>query len=298
VANRCPRCLELEDELIDLRLQLAALGRGEYHLRSALVDLGLKGKVAIVTGGSEGIGRAAAHSLGREGAAVVVCARRADVLHRAADTIAEATGAEIVPVAADVRNAQDIERLVQSAVERFGRLDILVNNAGTSAAAAFESVTDEAWQTDLDLKLFAAIRATRAAVPHLRKAGGGSIVNILNIGAKQPGARSVPTSVSRAAGMALMKALSRELAADNIRVNGINIGLIKSGQHERRWHASGSPATLDEFYVEHARRSGIPLGRVGEAEEVGDLIAFLCSSRGAYISGVSINVDGGHSAVV
>jgi NAD(P)-dependent dehydrogenase (short-subunit alcohol dehydrogenase family) len=271
---------------------------GEYHPAGALVDLGLKGKVAIVTGGSEGIGRAAAQSLGREGAAVVVCARRADVLQRAADNIAEATGAEIVPVAADVRNAQDIDRLVQSAVERFGRLDILVNNAGTSAAGAFESVTDDAWQTDLDLKLFAAIRATRAALPHLREAGGGSIVNVLNIGAKQPAARSVPTSVSRAAGMALMKALSRELAADNIRVNGINIGLIKSGQHERRWQASGSPGTLEEFYVDHARHSGIPLGRVGEAEEVGDLIAFLCSNRGAYISGVSINVDGGHSAVV
>jgi NAD(P)-dependent dehydrogenase (short-subunit alcohol dehydrogenase family) len=262
------------------------------------MDLGLTGKVAIVTGGSEGIGRAAAQSLGREGAAVVVCARRADVLQKAADDIAEATGAEIVPVRADVRNSQDVDRLVQGAVERFGRLDILVNNAGTSAAAAFESVTDEAWQADLDLKLFGAIRATRAAVRHLRTAGGGSIVNILNIGAKQPGARSVPTSVSRAAGMALMKALSKELAADNIRVNAINIGLIKSGQHERRWQASGSPGTLEEFYEENARRSGIPLGRVGEAEEVGDLIAFLCSARGAYISGVSINMDGGLSAVV
>jgi len=262
------------------------------------VDLGLQGKVAIVTGGSEGIGRAAAQSLGREGAAVVVCARRADVLQKAADEIAEATGAEIVPVPADVRNAQDVERLIQTAVERFGRLDILVNNAGTSAAAAFETVTDEAWQADLELKLFGAIRAARAAVPHLRNAGGGSIVNLLNIGAKQPGARSVPTSVSRAAGMALMKALSRELAADNIRVNGINIGLIKSGQHERRWQGMGSPGTLEDFYVDNARRSGIPLGRVGEAEEVGDLIAFLCSRRGAYISGVSINMDGGLSAVV
>ena len=262
------------------------------------MDLGLQGKVAIVTGGSEGIGRAAAQSLGREGAAVVVCARRADVLRKAADAIAEATGAEIVPVSADVRNAQDVEQLVQGAVDRFGHLDILVNNAGTSAAAAFESVTDDAWQSDLDLKLFAAIRATRAAVPHLRRAGGGSIVNVLNIGAKQPGARSVPTSVSRAAGMALMKALSKELAADNIRVNGINIGLIKSGQHERRWTAMGSPGTLEDFYAENARRSGIPLGRVGEAEEVGDLIAFLCSSRGAYLSGVSINMDGGLSAVV
>lgn len=254
--------------------------------------------MAIVTGGSEGIGRATAQSLGREGASVVVCARRLEVLQQAANDVAEATGADVVPVQADVRNTADVERLVQSAVDRFGRLDILVNNAGTSAAAPFESVTDEAWQSDLDLKLFAAIRASRAAIPHLRNAGGGSIVNVLNLAAKQPGARSVPTSVSRAAGMALLKALSKELAAQNIRVNGINIGLIKSGQHERRWRSQGSPGTLEEFYAANARQSGIPLGRVGEAEEVGDLIAFLCSNRGAYISGVSINVDGGLSAVV
>jgi NAD(P)-dependent dehydrogenase (short-subunit alcohol dehydrogenase family) len=128
--------------------------------------------------------------------------------------------------------------------------------------------------------------------------GGGSIVNLLNIGAKQPGARSVPTSVSRAAGMALMKALSKELGSDNIRVNGINIGLIKSGQNQRRWERMGRPGTLEEFYAENARRANIPLGRVGEAEEVGDLIAFLCSPRGAYITGVSINMDGGSSGVV
>jgi 3-oxoacyl-[acyl-carrier protein] reductase len=262
------------------------------------MDLGLSGKVAIVTGGSEGIGRATAQSLGREGARVVVCARRADVLERAAQDVAEATGAEIVPVQADMRNVTDVDRLVQTTVDRFGRLDILVNNAGTSSTGAFESLADEVWQTDLDLKLFGAIRATRAAVPHLRRAGGGSIVNLLNLAAKQPGAGSMPTSVSRAAGMAMMKALSKELAPDLIRVNGINIGLIKSGQHERRWRNQGSQGTLDEVYAQMASRTGIPLGRVGEAEEVGDLIAFLCSNRGAYITGVSINMDGGQSGAV
>jgi NAD(P)-dependent dehydrogenase (short-subunit alcohol dehydrogenase family) len=262
------------------------------------VDLGLTGKVAVITGGSEGIGRATAQSLGREGASVVICARRADVLQKAADEIAEATGAQIVPVAADVTNVQEVERVIQTAIEKFKRLDILVNNAGTSAAGAFESVTDRAWQDDLDLKLFGAIRATRAALPHLKTAGGGSVVNVLNIGAKQPGARSVPTSVSRAAGMALMKALSKELAEHNIRVNSINIGLIKSGQNQRRWEKMGKPGSLEDFYATAAKQSGIPLGRVGEAEEVGDLIAFLCSNRAAYITGVSINMDGGTSAVV
>jgi 3-oxoacyl-[acyl-carrier protein] reductase len=262
------------------------------------MDLGLSGKVAIVTGGSEGIGRATAQSLGREGVRVVICARRADVLERAAQDVAEATGAEIVPVRADMRDAADVDRLVQTAVDRFGRLDILVNNAGTSSTGAFESLTDEVWQTDLDVKLFGAIRATRAALPHLRRAGGGSIVNLLNLAAKQPGARSMPTSVSRAAGMAMMKTLSKELAPDRIRFNGINIGLIKSGQHERRWRNQGSQGSLEEMYAQMASSAGIPLGRVGEAEEVGDLIAFLCSNRGAYITGVSINMDGGQSGAV
>jgi 3-oxoacyl-[acyl-carrier protein] reductase len=262
------------------------------------MDLGLAGKVAVITGGSEGIGRAVALSLGREGARVVICARREDVLAQAVDEIASETGAVVLPIAADMEQETDIERVIAAAVDRFGRLDILVNNAGRSAAGPFASVTDEAWQADLDLKLFAAIRAIRLAVPHMREAGGGSIINILNIGAKQPGAGSVPTSVSRAAGLALTKALSKEYAPDNIRVNAVLIGLIKSGQHVRTWQRGGAQQPIEEFYVGMAERAAIPLGRVGEAEEVGDLIAFLTSARAAYITGVAINADGGTSAVV
>jgi NAD(P)-dependent dehydrogenase (short-subunit alcohol dehydrogenase family) len=262
------------------------------------MDLGLSGKVAVITGGSEGIGRGTARSLGREGANVVICARRADVLERAAQDVAEDTGAQVVPVQADVTQAADVERVIQTAVDRFGRLDILVNNAGTSRTGAFEELSDQTWQADLDLKLFGAIRASRAAIPHLRRGGGGSIINILNLASKAPGPRSYPTSVSRAAGLALTKALSKEFAADRIRVNAILIGLIKSGQHERRWQAAGAHGSLEEFYAELARSAAVPLGRVGEADEVGDLIAFLCSARGAYISGVAINMDGGASAVV
>jgi NAD(P)-dependent dehydrogenase (short-subunit alcohol dehydrogenase family) len=263
------------------------------------MDLGLAGKVAILTGGSEGIGRATAMSLCREGARVVICARRMDVLQRTADEIAELTGAEVVALRADVSEPQDIERLVQTAIDRFGQLNIVVNNVGLSQMYAFSDVTDEQWHTDLELKLFAAIRAVRNAIPHLKQAGGGSIINLLNVGAKHPGARSMPTSVTRAAGMAFTKALSKDLAPDNIRVIGINIGLVKSGQHERGWRALGSSTqTLDEYYVDLAKKRGIPLGRIGEAEEVADLIAFLCSERATYVSGVSINVDGGWSAVV
>jgi NAD(P)-dependent dehydrogenase (short-subunit alcohol dehydrogenase family) len=262
------------------------------------MDLGLAGKVALITGGSEGIGRAAARALGREGARVVICARRADVLEQAAGELAEQTGAEIVPVVADVSNAPDLQRLLATVEQSFGRLDLLVNNAGTSQAHSFESVSDEDWQADLELKLFGAIRTTRLALPLLRRSGGGSIVNILNVGAKQPAAASVPTSVSRAAGMALTKALSKELAPDQIRVNAVLIGLIKSGQHERGWRRQGGGQTLEQYYQAKAAERGVPLGRVGEADEVGDLIAFLGSDRAAYITGVAINMDGGVSAVV
>ncbi|HVY46372.1 MAG TPA: SDR family NAD(P)-dependent oxidoreductase [Minicystis sp.] len=262
------------------------------------MDLGLGGKVALVTGGSEGIGRAAALSLAREGAKVVVVARRADVLAAAAEALAGESGSEVAPVAADVSTPDGVEHAVRATVERFGRLDVLVNNAGTSRALPFEKATDEIWQQDLDLKVFAAIRAARLAIPHLRAAGGGVILNQLSITAKQPPAASVPTSVSRAAGMALTKVLSKELAADKIRVNALLIGLVKAGQHEKKWEAAGRPGTLDDFYAHLAKQRDVPLGRVADAHEAGDFIAFLCSPRASYETGVAINFDGGTSSVV
>jgi 3-oxoacyl-[acyl-carrier protein] reductase len=220
------------------------------------------------------------------------------VLEQAAHDVAENTGAEVLGVAADVSQPGGVDAVIQAAVDRFGRLDILVNNAGRSHAAAFETLTDDDWQADLDLKVFGAIRAVRAAIPHLRSAGGGSIVNILNLGAKAPGPRSYPTSVSRAAGLALTKAMSKEFAPDRVRVNAILIGLIKSGQHERTWRNAGAAEPIEQFYEKYAQRAAVPLGRIGEASEVGDLIAFLTSPRAAYITGVAINMDGGTSAVV
>jgi len=263
------------------------------------MDLGLSGKVAVITGGSEGIGKAAAHSLAAEGAKVVICARRVDLLERAAEEIRTASGAEVLAVPTDVTQPDQVKALFAGTIETFGRLDILVNNAGTSAANPFEEATDEIWQTDLDLKLFGAIRCSREALPHLKAQGGGRIINITTPGGKAPGARSVPTSVSRAAGIALTKVLSKEYAPDNILVNTVCIGLIKSGQHERRWeqaHAEDPALTLADWY--EAMGQNVPLGRVGEASEAGDLIAFLASDRAGYITGTAINLDGGRSAIV
>lgn len=259
------------------------------------MELGLTGKVALITGGSEGIGRATAKAFAAEGARVAICARRAQPLSEAEAEI-RAVGGECLAVPTDVRRAAEIERFVQAAQERFGRIDILVNNAGTSAARPFERVTDEEWIEDLDLKLLAAVRTSRLVVPLMRQQGGGRIVNITMIGAKQPGPASVPTSVSRAGGIALTKALSKEFAPDRILVNTVCVGLIKSAQIERRARASLPDLPLEDAYARMGQN--IPLRRVGDAEEVADLILFLCSERARYITGDAINIDGGTSGVV
>ena len=257
------------------------------------MELGLGGKVALVTGGSDGLGRATATTLAREGVRVAIVARGVDRLEAAASGIRESTpGAEVVTISADVASADTAATIVERTVEAFGGLDILVNNAGTAAGRPFEQVDDDDWVADLQLKLLGAARLTRLAIPHLRARGGGRIVNILAAGAKAPGAQSAPSSVSRAAGMAMTKLLSKELAPDRILVNAVLIGLVKSGQWERR-AGDGDP---EAFYARMAE--SIPLKRVGEAAELADLVAFLASDRAAYITGCAINFDGGASPVV
>lgn len=257
------------------------------------MEFGLKGKVAVVTGGSDGIGKFTALAFAREGAKVAVCARRAEPLAQTVDEIKRA-GGDAFGMAADMSKAADIERFIAAAVKHYGRLDILVNNAGTSKRGAFLELDDAAWAADLELKVFGAIRCTRLAVPHMRRQGGGRIINVTNIGAKQPGAGSTPTSVSRAAGLALTKALSKEYAPDNILVNTVCIGKIKSGQHVR--HAAAAGITLDEYYAKFGK--DIPLGRFGETDEAANAIVFLASSAASYVTGTSINLDGGISGVL
>ena len=257
------------------------------------MELGLKGKVAIVTGATEGIGRATALQLAREGAAVAICARRQEPLDRTSAELRK-TGSEVLALPADMSKKADVERFMKAVVDRFGRIDILVNNAGTSMRGKFLELDDEKWSSDIELKVFGAIRCTRLAVPHMKKQGGGRIVNITISSAKQPGAESYPTSVSRAAGLALTKALSKEYAADNIRVNTVCIGKIKSGQHERRYTREGRSA--EEYYRETSK--DIPLGRVGEAEEVASVITFLVSDAASYVTGTSVNLDGGISGTL
>jgi NAD(P)-dependent dehydrogenase (short-subunit alcohol dehydrogenase family) len=257
-----------------------------------MLDLGLTGKVALITGGSDGLGYATAARLAAEGARVAICARRAGHLEAAAAELRNATGGEVLAVVADVARAADCERFVDEAVAAFGGVDILINNAGTSAARSLEEVDDDAWQADIDLKLMAAVRLCRRAIPLMRARGGGAIVNATIVGGKAPPARGLPTSVTRAAGINLTKSLANEYAAANIRVNTICIGLIKSAQWQRR--AGNRP--VEELYAEMGKR--VPLGRMGEAEDYADLAAFLVSARAAFITGTAINLDGGMGATV
>ncbi len=257
------------------------------------MDLGLKGKVVAITGGSDGIGKAAAIQFAGEGAKVAICARKIEGVNKALEEIRKA-GGEAFGMAADMSTATDPEKFIEAVVKQFGRIDVLVNNAGSSIRGPFLEMTDEKFKGDIELKVFGAIRCSRHAIPYMKKQGGGRIVNITTVGAKQPGAASMPTTMSRAAGMVLTKSLSKEFAADNILVNTVCIGLIKSGQHDRRAKAAGT--SLDQHYAEMGK--SVAMRRVGDAAEAGSVIVFLASNMASYVTGTSINVDGGNSGVL
>ncbi|MGC6588558.1 SDR family NAD(P)-dependent oxidoreductase [Paenibacillus sp. Dod16] len=255
------------------------------------MDLGLTGKVVLITGGSRGIGLETAVTFALEGAKVAICARDEAQLKAAADHIRQAADIETLTIAADVTKPEDCIQAVNDIVQHYGQLDILVNNAGTAAARPFELIDDEQWASDLDLKLFGAIRFARAAVPHMRESGGGAIINVTTSWAKTPPASSMPSSVSRAAGQAMTKAMSHDLAKDQIRVNTVCIGTIRSAQLEARWKRE-SPELAWEQYARDPRHN-IPLGRIGNTEEAAKVIVFMASDAASYVTGTSINIDGG-----
>jgi 3-oxoacyl-[acyl-carrier protein] reductase len=257
------------------------------------VDLGLKGKVAIITGSTEGIGKATALSFAQQGAKVAICSRDAEKVKQAVAEI-EAAGGEVFGMAADISKAADIEQFINAVAAKFGCIDILVNNAGSSQRGAFLETEDAKWAADFELKVFGAIRCTRLALPHMIKQGGGRVINITNVAAKQPGAGSGPTSISRAAGLALTKMLSKEFAAQNILVNTVVIGKIKSGQHERTRKKLGLEA--EDYFKKVA--ADIPMGRMGETAEAANAIVFLASNLATYVTGTSLNLDGGLSGVL
>ena len=258
------------------------------------MQISLSGRAAIVTGGSKGIGFAVATRFAASGADVAIVARDEKAITEAVGAIRKSSQSRVIGIAADVSKADGIQRAYDEAMKAFDKVDIIVNNAGTSQAMPFERLTDDILRDDLELKLFAAIRLIRLVAPQMKQRRWGRIINVLNIGAKAPRPNSMPTSLSRAAGMAMTKALSQEFAPHNVLVNAMLVGLIRADQHVQRAKRNNIP--LDQYYKAHEKE--IPIGRMGEAEEFANLACFLASEQGGYITGTAVNVDGGRSPVV
>lgn len=260
------------------------------------MEIKLDGRSAVITGGSKGLGLAMAKRFAASGASVAILARDQATLDAAAAEIREVAKAKVLAVSCDVAKADDVARAFDTVSAGLGQVDIVVNNAGQSRTLPFEQVTDAIWQEDLDLKLYAAIRLTRLAWPGMKARGWGRVINVLNIGAKTPRAGSAPTTISRAAGMALTKVLAGEGAPHGILVNAMLVGIIVSDQVKRAHARINANITLEEHIANQGK--GVPLGRMGKAEEFANLACFLASDEGGYITGTAINVDGGMSPVV
>ena len=263
------------------------------------MDLGLKNKVAIITGGSDGIGKAAAISIAKEGGKVAIVGRTQSKIDSAINDIKIDTHNDVIGISADVSIESDVQNMVNEVISKFGQIDILINNAGTSAATTLEKMTDEQLKIDFGIKVYGGVYCARAVLPHLKKSGSGVIINTTTPGGKASGPGGQPTSLSRAAGISLTKSWAGELAQYNIRVNTVCVGLLKSGQHRTRWedmNSKDSNYKLDDHWISLGKN--VPLGRIGEAEEVGNVMCFLASSKASYVTGTAINVDGGTSPVV
>jgi 3-oxoacyl-[acyl-carrier protein] reductase len=251
------------------------------------MDLGLAGKVAVVTGSSRGLGFASAKALAAEGCHVTLCARSRDGLNAAVHAIAEtAAAARLHAVEADVSTAAGVRAVIDAAVETFGGIDILVNNVGSSKGTDLLGTGDETWYEAIEQNVFPSIRASRLAVPYMEQRGGGAIIIIASIYGREAGGR-MTYNVVKAAEISLAKALAQQLAPSNIRVNSVSPGSI-SFEGASWWkRQQENPAAMAEFV-----KREIPMGRFGRPEEVGDVVAFLASRRASWISGTSIVVDG------
>lgn len=257
------------------------------------MDLGLTGKVALVAGASQGMGRAIAAGFAREGARVSMCARGSEALETAAADIRKATGGEVLATPADMSSYDDIRNYVDRSVEAFGRVDVVVNNAGGPPFGTFDALSEDDWMAAYNLSLMGTVRLTREAVPHMKKAGAGRIINITSYGVKEPIPGLILSNTFRTGVVGWARTLSRELGPDNILVNTVLPGRIDTERHHSLNVARSKRLNLPLEQVQQQSREEIPVKRFGQAEEVADLVVFLGSDRAGYITGTAILIDGG-----
>ncbi len=257
------------------------------------MDMGLKGVGALVAASSEGLGKAIALGLAREGASVLICARRADLLQAAAEEIRRETGADVLAVPCDVADPAVPAALVEQAVTRFGRLDVLVNNAGGPPSGDFTKHDDAAWQRAFEANLMSAVRFLRAALPHLRASGRGRIINMTSTAVKQPIDGLLLSNAIRTGVIGLARTLAVELAPDGITINNIAPGKIDTARIQQLDRARAAALNISDEEARTLQMAQVPMGRYGTAEEVANLAVFLASSGAGYITGTTTQVDGG-----
>jgi len=259
------------------------------------MELGLKGKAVLVTGGSKGIGRATARAMAAEGARVMICSRSAPGLEEVAGAIRRETGQPVEVVAADLSRLEGVESAAAAAVQRLGRLDVLVNNAGAIKGGDFLAIPDEDWMAGWSLKLLGYVRMARAVLPRMQAQGGGRIVNVVGMAARNPATTYMMGGAANAALINFTKALADLGAPSNILVTAVSPGPVKTDRWDtlQRQQAAAAGKDFDTFVTEQGRN--FPLGRIALPEEVADLVCFLASERASFLTGIAITVDGGMS---
>jgi len=262
------------------------------------MDLGLKDKVALVTGGSKGIGKAITRSLASEGCKVAICARSQAELEQTAQAIQQETGREIAPFVADLTNPDDVPRMIGEVINHFGRIDILINNAGSAPGGLLEELSEEDWAQALQLKFMGYVRCCKAVLPHMRKQGKGRVVNIIGNDGVKHSYWEITPGAANAAGQNLTLSLAEQYAKENITFVAVNPGPVATERWDGLLHAMARDRNITYDAADRLSKSSIPLGRICTPEEVADLATFLASDRAHFVNGTMINIDGGQRKAI